>query len=89
MKCAVMIVKKLVCIWLNRNESAAPEVPALLKPIYQKYKAINYTVVVFRSGSQNLLKLSSELLRYNRRLFAEREEESAGKKDLTQENQSG
>ena len=89
MKCEIMIEKKLVCIWLNQNESAAPEVPALLKPIYQKYKAFNYTVVVFRSGSQDLLKLSSELLRYNRRLFAEREEASAGEKDLTRENQSG
>ena len=88
MKCEIIIEKKLFCIWLNRNESAAPEVPVLLKPLYQKYKAINYTVVVFRSGNQDLLKLSSELLRYNRRLFAEREEESDRKKDLARENQS-
>lgn len=76
MKCEIIIEKKLVCIWLNRNESAAPEASALLEPIYKKYNAINYMVVVFRSGSQDLLKLTSELLKYNRRLLAEREVEA-------------
>lgn len=76
MQCEILIEKKLVCIWLNRNESAAPEVPALLEPIYKKYNAINYMVVVFRSGSHDLISLTSELLRYNRRLLAEREVEA-------------
>ena len=65
--------KKLVCIWLTVSESDDPAVQALLKPIYQKQKAKKYTVVVFRSGKGELCGLTSELLRYNRRLFAERE----------------
>ena len=76
MKCEIIIEKKLVCIWLNRDESADPEVPVLLKSIYQKFKSINYLVVVFRSGSRELIGLTSELLRYNRRLLAEREVEA-------------
>ena len=76
MKCEIIIEKKLVCIWLNRDESADPEVLESLEPIYQKFKSINYLVVVFRSGSRELIGVTSELLRYNRRLIAEREVEA-------------
>lgn len=76
MQSEILFEKKLVCIWLNRNESADPEVLASLEPIYQKYKSIKYLVVVFRSGSRELIGLTSELLRYNRRLLAEREVEA-------------
>lgn len=73
MQSEILVKKKLVCIWLTRNESVDPEVLASLEPIYQKYTALNYLVVVFRSGSRELIGLTSELLRYNRRLIAERE----------------
>ena len=76
MKCEIIIEKKLVCIWLNRDEPADPEELESLEPIYQKFKSINYLVVVFRSGSRELIGLTSELLRYNRRLLAEREVEA-------------
>ena len=76
MQSEILVKKKLVCIWLTRNESVDPEVLASLEPIYQKYTALNYLVVVFRSGSQELIAVTSELLRYNRRLLAEREVEA-------------
>lgn len=76
MQSEILVKKKLVCIWLTRNESVDPEVLASLEPIYQKYTALNYLVVVFRSGSRELIGLTSELLRYNRRLLAEREVEA-------------
>ena len=76
MQSEILVKKKLVCIWLTRNESVDPEVLASLEPIYQKYTALNYLVVVFRSGSRELIGLTSELLRYNRRLIAEREVEA-------------
>ncbi len=73
MQSEVIKEKKLVCIWLTISESNDPAVQALLKAIYQKYKATKYTVIVFRSGKEELCGLTSELLRYNRRLTAERE----------------
>ena len=73
MQRAIIYEKKLVCIWLTRNESVDPTVLASLKPIYQKYNAIKYMVVVFHSGTQEPIDLTSELLRYNRRLLAEKE----------------
>ena len=76
MQSEILVKKKLVCIWLTRNESVDPEVLASLEPIYQKYTALNYLVVVFRSGSRELIGVTSELLRYNRRLIAEREVEA-------------
>ena len=76
MQSEILVKKKLVCIWLTRNESVDPEVLASLEPIYRKYTALNYLVVVFRSGSQELIGVTSELLRYNRRLLAEREVEA-------------
>ena len=76
MQSEILVKKRIVCIWLTRNESVDPEVLASLEPIYQKYTALNYLVVVFRSGSRELIGLTSELLRYNRRLLAEREVEA-------------
>ena len=70
--------KKLTVIWLARNESNDPVVQTSLKPIYKRYKAIKYTVVVFYSGKQEICGLTGELLKYNRRLFAEREARASG-----------
>jgi len=65
--------KKLVCVWLTNNESADTAVDEKLKPLYEKYKQKKYTVAVYRSGGQDLAELTGALLRYNRKLFAERE----------------
>jgi len=61
--------KKLVCVWLTKDESADEK----LKPLYEKYKQSKYTVAVYRSGDQDLTELTGALLRYNRKLFAQRE----------------
>ena len=65
--------KKLVCIWLANDEAADTAIDGKLKPLYEKYKQKKYTVAVYRSGGQDLAELTGALLRYNRKLFAERE----------------
>ena len=65
--------KKLVCVWLTNDESANAAVDEKLKPLYEKYRQKKYTVTVYRSGNQDLGELTGALLRYNRKLFAERE----------------
>ena len=49
------------------------EIQNVLKPLYKQYRSLKYLVAVFHSGSQNLCEATGELLRYNRRLTAERE----------------
>lgn len=65
--------KKLVCVWLTKDESADAAVDEKLKPLYEKYKQRKYTVAVYRSGGQDLSELTGALLRYNRKLLAARE----------------
>lgn len=65
--------KNRVCVWLTRNESADAATEERLKLLYEKYKQKKYTVVVYRSGNQDLGDLTGALLRYNRKLFAARE----------------
>ena len=65
--------KKLVCVWLTREESADAETPDGLKPLYARYAKQHYTVAVYRSGQEDLAELTGALLRYNRKLFAQRE----------------
>lgn len=71
--------KRIVCVWLTKNESGDPGVQALMKPLYKQYRSLKYTVAVFRSGTQELSELTGELLKYNRRLLAEREVQAAKK----------
>ena len=65
--------KKLVCVWLANDEAADAATEERLKLLYEKYKQKKYTVVVYRSGNQDLGDLTGALLRYNRKLFAARE----------------
>ena len=65
--------KKIVSIWLTKAESENTEIQNVLKPLYKQYRSLKYLVAVFHSGSQNLCEATGELLRYNRRLTAERE----------------
>ena len=65
--------KKLVCVWLTGAESADTAVGIKLNHLYEKYKQKKYMVAVFHSGDNDLEELTGDLLRYNRRLFAERE----------------
>ena len=65
--------KKLVCVWLTKGEAADAAVDEKLKSLYEKYKQRKYAVAVYRSGDQDLTELTGTLLRYNRKLFAQRE----------------
>ena len=76
MQIEIIKKNKLVCIWLTANESDDPKVNAMINPIIQLYHSKQYISVVFRSGKQELCTLTSELLKYNRKLFAEQELEA-------------
>lgn len=65
--------KRIVCVWLTRNESVDPGVQDMLKSIYKQYQSQNYMVAVFCSGKKKLCELTSELLKYNRRELAKQE----------------
>lgn len=65
--------RKLVEIWLNHRESEDPALRELLKLRCQKYRAQNYLVAVFQSGTEELYEGTRDLLLYNRRRQAERE----------------
>ena len=65
--------KKLVCVWLTKDESVDTAVDKKLKPLYERYRQNKYTVAVCRSGNQDLAELTGALLRYNRKLFAKQE----------------
>ncbi|MBQ2062856.1 MAG: hypothetical protein II458_09345 [Oscillospiraceae bacterium] len=65
--------KKLVCVWLTGAESTDMAVGKKLNRLYEKYKQNKYMVAVFHSGDNDLEELTGALLRYNRRMFAERE----------------
>ena len=65
--------RKLVCIWLARLESEDAGIQEKLKNLYAQYKQQGYLVAVYHSGDQDLQEMTSALLQYNRRLFAERE----------------
>ena len=60
--------KKIAEIWLTKAESDDPAVDARLKPFYKECKDHKYLAVVYRSGRENLLETTKELLRHNRNL---------------------
>ena len=65
--------KKIVCVWLTKDESSDAATPAQIKNVIAQFRSKKYLVVIFRSGTQELTESTRELLRYNRRLSAERE----------------
>ena len=56
---------KYVEIWLSNAENKDTEIETNLKTMYDKYNSDKYRVVVFRSGTENLVKNTKELLRCN------------------------
>lgn len=64
--------RKIVEIWLTNAEKNNPELREKLKPFYPKWANAKYLVVVFLSGEQDLVKGTSALLCYNRKLIAKR-----------------
>lgn len=65
--------KKYVSIWLTRSESRDDALREDLKPIYQKYKARDYKVVIFESGNGDLTTLTQNLLSHNHLLQARKD----------------
>lgn len=74
---------KLVQLWLTQAEASDPALRDSLKPLYQKYKAQNYLVAVFQSGTQDLYQQTHDLLFYNRRHLAEREARAHKRHEMT------
>jgi len=56
---------KYVEIWLSKAENDNEDIENELKNMYDKYSNDKYRVVVFRSGTENLVKNTKELLRCN------------------------
>lgn len=68
---------KLIDIWLTNAEKNNARLINALKPLYQTYQKLNYTVAVFKSGTQDLYTQTSDLLCHNRKRLAELEIQQA------------
>ena len=66
-------VKKIVTIWLTNEEKNDVELRAGLKNLYAEYRAKKYMVAVFSSGTEDLYANTFDMLKYNKRRFAEQE----------------
>ncbi len=64
---------KLVEVWLTRADLQDAEVDIRLTALYRECKASGHQVVVFKSGTESLSDITSDLLRYNRRRLAAQE----------------
>lgn len=73
MECNVCEERKIVEIWLTKAEKGDAQLRESLKPMLRQYKARKYTVVIFESGTQDLVDVTAGLLTYNRRRLAELE----------------
>jgi len=63
--------KKLVQVWLTRQEGEDSAVQARLQPMYAQWKQQKYMVAVFHSGQEDLKENTLALLAYNKRRSAE------------------
>ena len=73
MKINIRDEQKVVDIWLSKAEQSDPSQSDTLRKICAEYGPRKYTVAVFKSGEDDLLDLTSDLLLCNRRKLAERE----------------
>lgn len=64
---------KIVEVWLTREETGDRALRERLKPLCQEYKARDYLVAVFHSGTKNLEEQTSDLLCYNKKRIPELE----------------
>lgn len=65
--------RKIVEVWLTREEKQDQALRERLKPLYWEYKAQKYLVAVFLSGTEDLAEQTGALLCYNRKRCAELE----------------
>ena len=76
--------KKLVQVWLTRQETENAAVQEHLKPMYAQWKQQKYTVAVFRSGKEDLKESTLALLAYNKKRCAELAVQREKKQKTTQ-----
>jgi hypothetical protein len=60
--------KKIVEVWLTRQEAQDSALQESLAPYFAMFKAQKYLVAVFKSGNGDLVSGTAELLRHNLRL---------------------
>lgn len=82
MRMEVKDQSKVVELWLTREEKEDRQLLDSLKPLYQQYKAQNYTVAVFCSGEEDLYQQTRDLLLYNRRRAAEKQVQEQGQQAM-------
>ena len=58
---------KIVEIWLTRAEQDDASLRASFRPLFEAYKEKKYKVVIFKSGSGDLLYNTAGLLLHNRK----------------------
>lgn len=66
--------EKTVEIWLTRAEREKPGIKKELQALYTEYGSKKYTVLVFKSGKEALYENTLDMLRWNRKCSAKREE---------------
>ena len=73
--------KKLVAVWLSREEKQDTSLRDKLRELYAAYRGTKYLVAVFESGEGDLYEDTLALLKYNRKrsaeLAAQKEQEQA------------
>lgn len=57
---------KTVCFWLTKAETEDADVSKTLKPAFDKCRKHKYRAVVFKSGTDSLVEVTSALLHRNR-----------------------
>ena len=65
--------KRLVELWLTREEQQDQEIKRKLEGVYSEGKEQGWMVAVFLSGREELSELTSVLLRHNRDKLAQQE----------------
>ena len=63
--------KKIISIWLTKQESRDHALRDRLKPLYAQWKAQKYLVAVYHSGTEDLYRSTLDLLVYNKKRCAE------------------
>ena len=65
--------RKLVSIWLTGDDPEWSDFPEDVKQTSAHYRKKRYMVATFRTGSEDMYDNTYSLLKYNRRLTAEKE----------------
>ena len=63
--------KKIISIWLTKQESRDQALRDRLKPLYAQWKTQKYLVAVYHSGTEDLYRSTLDLLVYNKKRCAE------------------